>query len=259
MTQREGSSSQSLGLARFERQPTLVERVTQHLLDLIVAGSLRTGQKLPSERDLAEQLGVSRTVVREAIRSLQARGVLAVRSGSGMEVARITPERASEALRLFIHLGHGALLDGLSYEQVADVREMIEIRVAGLAARNATDEDVARLTEVYQELGAAADLETVSAADVAFHRAIAEMTHNVLYLVMLDSIGEVLLDIRRSTLGKPGRRQLAVEAHGRILERIAARDEDGARQAMAGHLHESQETWAQVAGEQGPGEPQPEE
>jgi GntR family transcriptional repressor for pyruvate dehydrogenase complex len=243
VTERQGSSGQSLGLPRFERQPTLVERVTQHLLDMIVAGSLRTGEKLPSERDLAEQLGVSRTVVREAIRSLQARGVLAVRSGSGMEVARISPERASEALRLFIHLGDGALLDGLGYEQVHEVREMIEVRVAGLAARHATEADIERLGTVFGELRTATDLEHVSAADVAFHRTIAEMTHNVLYLVMLDSIGDVLLDIRRSTLGQEGRHALALEAHGRILECIAAGDEAGARAAMEAHLQESKGAW----------------
>ncbi|WP_433136197.1 FadR/GntR family transcriptional regulator [Actinomadura nitritigenes] len=244
----EGSAgpTKGLDLPRFDRQPTLTERVTGHLLDQIVHGSLRPGDRLPSERDLAERLGVSRTVVREAIRALQARGVLAVRGGSGMEIARIAPEQASEALRLFVRLGHGDAAGALSYEHINDVRQMIETRVAGIAAHTAAAADLDRLAELHAELEAAVaadDVERASAADVAFHRAIAEATHNVLYVVMLDSIGDVLLDIRRATLSVSGRPETALAAHAGILDRIRTRDGEGAREAMAEHLGESLNAW----------------
>lgn len=247
MAQSSGSGA-GLELPRFERQPNLTERVTGYLMDRVMHGALRPGDRLPAERELAERLNVSRTVVREAIRSLQARGVLRVRGGSGMEVMSISPERASEALRLFVQLSEG--VDQISYDHINDVRQMIEIRVAGIAARTAGEPELARLQEIHRELVEAVagdDLERASVADVAFHRELAQATHNLLYVVMLDSIGDVLLDIRRRTLGVEGRQQIAVHTHAEILEQIARHDPDGAQRAMSRHLDDSLAIWNQLS------------
>lgn len=231
----------------LERIPTLSDRVTQRVLDLIAGAALKPGDRLPSERDLGEQFGVSRTVVREALRSLAAKGVLDVRTGSGATVARINVERASEALRLYVQSSHGTG-DGVTYEQINDVREMIETRVARLAAISASDEDIAELDAVHEEFCARADdPEMTSQLDVAFHREIAESVHNPLFLVMLDSIEPILLEIRRRVARVPGRAGRAITAHGLILQRIRERDPEGAEQAMIEHLEESRQIWRDLA------------
>src|SRR5689334_8806196 len=95
----------------LERAPTLSDRVTESVLTMITSNALRPGDRLPSERDLGVRFGVSRTVVREAVRSLAAKGVLDVRSGSGAVVARVGPDTAAQTLRLFVQGARGP--DGL--------------------------------------------------------------------------------------------------------------------------------------------------
>jgi GntR family transcriptional repressor for pyruvate dehydrogenase complex len=228
------------------REPSLSDKVTQLLLETILSGQLRPGDRLPSERDLGEQFGVSRTVIREAVRSLQAKGVVEVRSGSGVRVAAVDAARVSESMRLFLH---GSMGD-VGYDKVNEVRHTLEVEIAGLAARRASPQDVAELRAVLDRMAAVLDdVEAASLEDVRFHRKIAELTHNELYAVMMDSIGDVLLDIRRATLGTPQRPHRALDYHRRILERIAESDEDGARAAMRAHLDESRQMWEHV-GEQ---------
>lgn len=227
----------------LERGPTLSDRVTTSVLDLIAKSALKPGDRLPSERDLGERFGVSRTVVREALRSLAAKGVLDVRTGSGATVARVNVDRASEALRLYVQSSQGRV-DGVTYEQINDVREMIETRVARMAAASASVEDIARLAAVHDEFCAnSQDPEVTPRLDVAFHRAIADSVHNPLVLVMLDSIEPILLEIRRRVARVPGRPGRAIEAHGLILHRIRERDADGAERAMIEHLEESRAVW----------------
>lgn len=231
----------------LERTPTLSDRVTQSVLNLISRSALKPGDRLPSERDLGDRFGVSRTVVREALRSLAAKGVLEVRSGSGATVARVDVERASEALRLYVQGSHGEV-DGVTYEQINDVREMIETRVARMAAVSASEEDIARLAAIHQEFCEREYVPDIaSQLDVDFHRAIAESVHNPLILLMMDSIEPTLLEIRCRVAGVPGRYGRAIEAHGQILARIRQRDADGAEQAMIEHLEESRGVWRGLA------------
>jgi GntR family transcriptional regulator, transcriptional repressor for pyruvate dehydrogenase complex len=237
----------SIPFQALERAPTLADRVTRRVMDLIAQAALKPGDRLPSERDLGDQFGVSRTVVREALRSLAAMGVLDVRSGSGVTVARVDVERASEALRLYVQGSQGNV-GGVTYEQINDVREMIETRVARIAARSASDEDVAKLVSIHDEFCARSDdPEIASQLDVAFHRAIAESVHNPLFLVMLDSIEPVLLEIRRRVAGVPGRPDRAMQAHALILRRIREGDPEKAELAMTEHLEESRGIWRDLA------------
>jgi GntR family transcriptional repressor for pyruvate dehydrogenase complex len=234
----------------LHRAPTLSDRVTDSVLELITTSALKPGDRLPSERDLGTRFGVSRTVVREALRSLAAKGVLDVRSGSGAIVARVDVDTASQALRLFVQGSReGAEGDRVEYEQINDVREMLETRVARIAARVARDTDLESLRELHKQMGAARkDWELASKLDVAFHRAIAAATHNPLFVVMLDSIEPALLEIRRKTLGTPGRPARALKAHALILDRIAAKDPEGAEGAMIEHLADSRTVWQKLGG-----------
>jgi GntR family transcriptional repressor for pyruvate dehydrogenase complex len=238
----------------LERAPTLSDRVTESVLQMITSNALKPGDRLPSERDLGVRFGVSRTVVREAVRSLAAKGVLDVRSGSGAIVARVGHDTASQTLRLFVQGARGGSDDDeLHYEQINDVREMLETRVARIAARAAQPADLDRLRDLHKQMKAAkGDVERASVLDVAFHREIAVATRNPLFVVIIDSIEPALLEIRRKTLGSPGRPTRALRAHALILERIVAGDPEGAEAAMNEHLVDSRAVWARL-GHSGPG------
>jgi GntR family transcriptional repressor for pyruvate dehydrogenase complex len=170
-------------------------------------------------------------VIREAVRALLAKGVLEVRAGSGLRVAAVGPATVSESMNLYVR---GGTLD---FTRVHEVRRMLEVHIAGLAAERATEPDLERLAEVHERMVAAiGDVEAAALADLEFHRAIARATHNELFLVLMDSIGQALIDIRRANIGRGGTGPLTLEEHREILDALAARDPEGARQAMRTHL-----------------------
>jgi GntR family transcriptional repressor for pyruvate dehydrogenase complex len=215
----------------------LSDKVAGELLASITERGLRPGDKLPSERELGEQFGVSRTVIREAVRALAAKGVIDVRTGSGLRVAAVDSATVSESMSLFLR-GSSTL----DYPKVHEVRAMLEVEVAGLAAERATNEDLAKLHAICERMEAEEDVEAASLHDVEFHRAIAWATHNELHLLLLDSIGDALIEIRRENLaGGSGPDTIAL--HREILERITARDPEGARRAMRAHLENVEQHW----------------
>ncbi len=212
------------------------------MLETILARRLRPGDRLPSERELGEQFGVSRTVIREAVRSLAAKGVIEVRSGSGLRVAAVEATNVTESMSLFLR--HSSDLD---YPKVHEVRTILEVEIARIAAERATDADVDFLTDVCRRMEAAIDdVEAAAPLDVEFHRAIARSTHNELFLVLLDAIGDALLEVRRENLSV-GSGAETIALHRRILERIAAHDPDGACAAMKEHLDSVEKFWEQAA------------
>src|SRR5262245_28566351 len=118
------------------REPRLSDKVADMMLETILSRRLQVGDRLPSERELGEQFGVSRTVVREAVRALVAKGVIEVRSGSGLRVAAVDAAAVSESMSLFLRGG------SLDFEKVHEVRTLLEVHIAGIAAERATTEDV---------------------------------------------------------------------------------------------------------------------
>ena len=226
--------AEAAAFQQLARDPSLAERVSLALMESIASGRLSPGDRLPSERDLGEQFGVSRTVVREAVRGLQARGVLKVRPGRGAEVVAPGASQITETFTLFLRgAGTQHAIDG---EQISEVRETLEIRLAELACRRATREDLAQMEAAVAAMADETDVERASAYDMTFHRLIASATKNMLFVVLLDSLGDVLLELRRRSLSVPGRRDGAVAEHRRILDALIAGDVAAARAAMADHL-----------------------
>jgi DNA-binding FadR family transcriptional regulator len=132
----------------------------------------------------------------------------------------------------------------LPYERVHEVRTTLELEVACLAAQRAGEGEVARLRATHERLAAVADdVEEASRVDVAFHRGLAEMTHNPLYVVMLDSIADVLLEVRRATMGNRKDVANGCAEHGRILSAIARHDPEAAAEAMRRHLAHALREW----------------
>ena len=223
------------------RAPRLSDKVAEMMLDTILSKRLEVGDRLPSERELGEQFGVSRTVVREAVRALVAKGVIEVRSGSGLRVAAVDATAVSESMSLFLR---GGTLD---FEKVHEVRALLEVHMAGLAAERASAADVERLRGVHDRMIAEShDVEAAARDDLEFHRMIALATHNELFLVLMDSIGGALIDIRRENLGS-GSAPMTLHQHARVLDRIASHDPEDARDAMATHLEGVASWWREHA------------
>ncbi len=215
---------------QVNRERRLSDKVADMMLETILSDRLSVGDRLPSERELGEQFGVSRTVVREAVRALVTKGVIEVRSGSGLRVAAVDANAVSESMSLFLR---GGTLD---FEKVHEVRTLLEVHLAGLAAERATDDDVAQLRDIHERMQReASDVEAAARDDLEFHRAIARATHNELFLLLMDSIGSSLIDIRRENLGS-GSAPMTLSQHEAILELIAAHDPEAAQTAMQAHL-----------------------
>lgn len=209
---------------------TLSDEVASKLLATILSDGLEVGHRLPSEREMGEQFGVSRTVIREAVRGLAVKGVIDVGVGRGPQVAAVGPSAVTEALGLFLH---GNRQD---YDNVHEVRLLLEVQVAALAASRATESDIAQITAVHVRMEEQiADVEAATLADLEFHRAIARATRNDVYQVLLDSIGGYLIAIRKENL-QGGYGVHALAQHAQILSCITEHDAEGARAAMATHL-----------------------
>jgi GntR family transcriptional repressor for pyruvate dehydrogenase complex len=229
------------------REPRLSDKVADLLLETIASQGLQPGDKLPSERELGEQFGVSRTVIREAVRALVAKGVIEVRSGSGLRVAAVDAAAVSESISLYMH-GRG-----IDFERVHEVRTVLEVHIAGLAAERAGPDDVERLRAVHERMQReAGNVDAAARDDLEFHRVIARATHNDLFLLLMDSIGNSLISIRRENLGS-GAAPVTLSQHERILDRIAAHDPEGARAAMSAHLDGVAAVWSEQRAQRGDG------
>jgi GntR family transcriptional regulator, transcriptional repressor for pyruvate dehydrogenase complex len=230
--------SRGRGLFRpVERETTLPDKVAGQLRQLIVDGVLKGGDRLPSERDLGEQFTVSRTVVREAVRYLLAQGLIETTVGRGYRVAYFSGAPVHESMALYLR-GRP-----LAYEQIHEVRATIEVTIAGLAAKRATSADIEAMEAACLAMENADDDDAAARADLLFHNAVIKAGGNELFVVMLTSIEDVLLDIRRETVNMPGRRKRGVAAHREIARWVGAGDGERASAAMQAHLDDSLAAW----------------
>ena len=219
--------------------------MTDAILEMIASGQLKPGDALPPERELGNQFGVSRTVIREAVRALSAKGLLEVRSGSGVRIVAVDAKTVRESMRHFVK---GSMLE---YAKVDEVRRVLEVAAAGIAAERATPEDIERIDATLAEMSQSVDdLKTSIEVDLAFHRAVAAATHNELFGVLHDSIGEMLVEVRRRNLSLgPAERRLVIDMHRAIRDRVAEHDPAAAQQAMRDHLDHVQATYGRQAPE----------
>lgn len=223
------------------REPSLSDQVAEQLTEAIVTRKIKAGERLPSERDLGDKFKVSRTVIREAVRSLAARGLVRVTSGRGVEVTDFGSSGVTASMRLLVR-GH----DGLDYGKVNEVRTAVEVQVAGLAAQRATPEDIERLRELcdsHQRSLEEGDSKSASEFDFQFHRELTRSSGNELLLAMLDSIADVLREVRNQSMAEPHVGEDGLRAHRRILKFVSAGRVDGAREAMIDHLAEAERVW----------------
>lgn len=230
-----GSPLSRPGFSRIEQAPNLTGGLIETLVAQIELGQLAPGQRLPTEQAIVAATGVSRTVVREALASLRARGLITTRQGLGAFVADRSTRRS-----FTIDSTDNTLADTLS---VLELRMSIEVEAAGLAAERRSDADLAEIRTRFEAVSAAKGEAGAGAdEDFAYHRAILGATQNDYFTRVFDVFGSHIIPRQRVRLEGMQEAELAAykkrlrREHLAILQAIEVRDAAGARQAAHDHL-----------------------
>lgn len=207
------------------------ERVGDQLRLLIASGNIGPGEKLPSENELARALQVSRPVVREALRGLAMMGIVESRQGGGCYVTDLNPQRLMEPLAFYLQLRD------YSMEELFRARHLIDSGIAADAARNATAEQRAHLTELAR-LGEDLIQDPIGfrVLDAQFHGLISEASGNAFLLSVSNSLYSLAIDLRRRASAMAGVLTQSAADHIAIARAIAAADPEAASLAMGAHV-----------------------
>jgi GntR family transcriptional repressor for pyruvate dehydrogenase complex len=212
----------------------LYERIVSQIEQRIEAGDLKVGDRLPSERELAEQFAVSRTAVREAVKALRQKGLVEILPGRGTFITNGTSDTVRSSLDMLIKMGS---TKGSGY--MVEVREILEPEIAALAATRITEEYIATMQEAVNIMDTALDnVDLFVEADLDFHLALAEGTQNPIIPILVDSIIDLLRKQRKRIGLTTGGLQRGQVHHKKILDAIVRRDPQAARQAMQDHLRQ---------------------
>ena len=216
------------------RYKSLVEQVTDGMLELIETGGLKPGDRLPSTATLLVQFGVSRPVIREALKTLEGRGIIQISNGRSAVIQPVT----ADVLKTFFK--RAVIFENDNLRDVFEVRYAIEVQSARLAAQRRSNEDVEVLNSLVCEMRRAmTDAERYTELDLEYHQRIADASGNQLITYMVHSIRDALRDMIREGLGHrltSEERELVQTTHEDIVKEIAAMNEQGAVQAMAFHF-----------------------
>jgi GntR family transcriptional repressor for pyruvate dehydrogenase complex len=217
----------------FETLPksALSEDIVRKLLVLLKEKKLRPGDRLPPERELAEQLQVSRPSLREALRALSIMHVVETRQGSGTYISSLEPKRLVE------HLDFVFALADSTYLSLFEARKVVEVGICGLAAERITDEQIARLEACLERaLQGFRNIDVYFQADVELHEIITEAASSPILSRIMASISHLSRASRQRTVVLPGIVQQVIEDHSAIVHALKMRDPDAARLAMHQHL-----------------------
>jgi GntR family transcriptional repressor for pyruvate dehydrogenase complex len=236
---------------------TLAQQVADQIETLILTQGRKPNIRLPSERVLEKQLGVSRIVIREAMKQLVERGLIEIESGRGTFVVPVTAKAMSKSFVLFLQQ------NDISYAALFQVRRVLEGEIAALAARCHTADSVSELHRNIAEMelatreieeGNGDRVEEFACLDLEFHHLLTRATGNPLFEFILQPVTGPLLQVRRVGALVLGAARKATEQHARILKAIQSRQEETAREEMLSHLNYVE----QLLDEKGPQRWQPE-
>lgn len=220
----------------------LSEVAIEQIKELIISQKLEPGSKLPSERELVNQLKISRASVREALRMLEIMGLVEVKPGKGVYSKGFTGD-------LFVPLSTWLSTHKETLHNHFEARLVLEPAAAGFAALRATEKDILKLQDAlktFNEKLAGDDIIGLISADIRFHSLIGAATGNKTIKLLMDTITRFLFEGWKATLRVNGRPQKTVLEHGKILDAIIARNEQEARASMERHLKNAIENLKKV-------------
>jgi len=222
---------EKLKLFKPVKKMKIYEEIVAKVKDMIEEGRLKSGEKLPGERELAEVFHVSRSSVREALRSLESHGYLESRQGDGTYIAKQPVESLVTPLASVI------LTEKDGQMELFEMRRMIEPHVAYLAAERATPEEILMMEEALElQEEEIAQGGTGTEVDKSFHYLMAKATKNKVFIRIADSIMDLLAESRDKYLQVEGRPEKSILRHRQLLEAIKAGDQDLAAKIMREHL-----------------------
>jgi DNA-binding FadR family transcriptional regulator len=223
------------------KRQTLTSQCIDHILDLIRSGAVKPGQRLPTEKELTESLGVSRTCIREAMKSLESLHIVSVRP----RVGAVVLEPSSEALfnaEQFSTAAHLQTTDAL-----IEFRRIVEVGLAALAAEKADEQDLEAMQRAIDEhRQAVATGAPAYPADIAFHVAVARASKNPIAIIVFHTISKPLTEQRRRTNEVPHAAEDGLRDHLLIFDAIKEHDPEKARNMMLVHM-DTAEHYAQLA------------
>ena len=213
----------------IKRESTL-EVIVQQIKNQIKKGILKPGEKLPSERKLADLLGVSRASIREAIQALAFSGYLEVIQGKGTYILEIAT-KYDEITNFFSEFSHYSL------DYLMEARIMLEGEFARLAALNASQEEIYVIERVFNEIASSKDLNTFFVKDLEFHLTIAKSTHNPFMYGLMKIIGEMLYKETQRIIGRSRyTRENTIETTRNLVQAIKQRNAEQAKEWMSKHI-----------------------
>jgi GntR family transcriptional repressor for pyruvate dehydrogenase complex len=223
-------------MLRVIKKTRIHEEVVTQIHELIRQGKLKAGDQLPSEWELAETFKVSRTSVREALRTLETKGLIISRTGTGNFIADLPIESLVAPLAKLLIEEKAALAD------IFELRKLIEPHIAALAAERATNRDIERMKRILEKQSAAISRgDTGVEADAELHFAIGQSTQNQALEKLVSGLMEILSDSREESLQPTDRRRASVESHRKILAAIEQHDKAKAQEAMFLHIQQVEE------------------
>lgn len=211
----------------------IYEEIMEQIRGMIAGGALRPGDKLPSERDLSETLGVSRTSVREALTALEALGILDIKSGEGTFIRRSNDSETFAPLSVLLAVERNP------EAQLMEVRRILETEAAALAAKRATAADVEKMEAALQVMKNSDSVKGAVEADLRFHYTIAEATNNSVLLRIMNTVADLMHnDFRsdREALYAKFTGQV-LDEHEAILKAIKDKNPDEAWARMLEHIN----------------------
>lgn len=219
---------------------TLTNKIQAEIEKSILQKKFVPGDKLPTEKEMCEMFGVSRTALREALQMLSIQGLINIRKGSGIYVSEYNSDNAVKPMSQYLQMN----LDDALILQVVEVRKMFEPQIAWMAARNRNETDVKLLEKNVSDLKKSDryDSEHQGEIDQNFHLKICEATRNPIISLQMDPIFRLMPRIRTIVYSTVDTAlSEAVEFHEQIFAAIRDQDADEARQAMMGHLAVAEE------------------
>lgn len=215
---------------------SLYEQIADNLEQAIVQPDAEVAKKLPSEQKLAKKFGVSRTVIREALKLLKERGLIVLRNGEGSYISKPRPDVVSNAVQRIVQM------DNISADEIYNMRIILEVAACRLAARNASEEDLEALHGILSEMETRKlDLPVRIKLDADFHIAIAYAGKNRLLGMFVETMTALLRDFIGKGIRVPGGNEDGLMRHRAVLASLETRDPDVAERAIRDHLDVSRQ------------------